>query len=598
MHPRTRLAAMALACLVLAACSHKDKNAPLAFVPADTPYAVANLEVLGDDARAALLAQADLQLPSQVAQMEAFAARIAVKDPQAARLVDAFAAELKGRTIAAFAAANGIDIKGRFALYGEDMAPVLRIELTDPKAFDAFVGRLETAWGNRLAVATIGTQTYRRQAFPKLGTELVLGVVGKQMVAALLPANAGVPLLRQTLGIDRPAKSLQDAGRLAKLAKDKGYAKWLVGEFDLTRALPLVIGGNGPFIAALRQARAAAESAQTGEPVANLLKTAPSCAPEAARIAARVPTISFGYTRLDAKHQDGRFDMALASDVAKAFSGLRIALPGLGTDGGDAAPFDLSLALPVADLRKFWSTQVDAVKAKPFTCPMLVSLNDTFAKLGDALPKAAIPPFGSLVGIRIALDSLAIDKTSSLPDFTGRIVFGTNDPEGLLATGQLMLPALASVKPPVNGTPVPMPKDLNTIFGQPAWIAVSPRALALGIGAGEQNDIASMLHESAGSAGQMARMHLAGGMYFDWLKFMEQKADNFAAAAAEMGKSDVPAIDGATPDEDATQAAADAARSKAQYAAMEAQAQRVQAIDAEMHVNDDGLVVTSHTTYK
>lgn len=598
MHPRTCLAPLVFACLVLAACSHKDKNAPLAFVPADTPYAIANLDVLSDATRTALLTQADLQLPSQVAQMEAFAARIAVKDPEAARLVDAFAAELKGKTIEAFAATNGIDLKGRFALYGEDMAPVLRIELTDPRAFDAFVGRLETAWGSKLATATIGNQPYRQQTFAKLGTQLVLGVVGKQMVAALLPVGASQALLRQTLGIDRPAKNLQDDGRLAKLAKDKGYAKWLVGEFDLTRVLPLVIGGNGPFISALRQARANAESAQTGEPVANLLKTSPSCVPEAARIAARMPGISFGYTRLDAKHQDGRFDMALASDVGQAFSGLRIVLPGLGNDSDSAAPFDLSLALPVADLRKFWSAQVAAVKAKPFTCPMLVSLNDTFAKLGDALPKTAIPPFGSLVGVRIALDSLAVDKTSSLPDFTGRIVIGTTDPDGLLATGQLMLPALVKVKPVTNGTPVPMPRDLNTIFGQPTWLATSPKAVAIGIGAGEQNRIAGMLHEAAGSAGQMGRMHLAGSMYLDWLKFMEQKADNFAAAAAEMQKSDVPAIDGATPDEDAAQAAADAARSKAQFAAMEANAKRVQVIDAEMHIDDDGLVVTSHTTYK
>ena len=45
-------------------------------------------------------------------------------------------------------------------------------------------------------------------------------------------------------------------------------------------------------------------------------------------------------------------------------------------------------------------------------------------------------------------------------------------------------------------------------------------------------------------------------------------------------------------------AAADAARSKAQFAAMEAQARRVDGIDAEVHVDDSGLVVTSQTTLK
>jgi hypothetical protein len=597
MQSRTRFIALGLACVALAACSHKDKNAPLAFVPADTPYVAANLAALDDATRGALLEQADLQLPSQVAQMEAFATREQANDPDAARLVRAFTAELKGKTIEAFAQANGFDLKGRFALYGEGMAPVLRFELTAPKAFEGFVGRLETAYGKQLDTATIGTQNYRKQLFPASGTELVLAVVGKQMVAAILPADAATPLLRQTLGLDRPTKSLQDDGRLASLAKDKGYAKWLVGQLDLTRALPLVISGSDPLIAAIEHAHAGAESAKTGEPLANLLKTSPSCAPEASRIAARVPSISFGYTRLDAQHQDGRLDVALADDIVKAFSGLKVELPGLG--GGRAAPFDLSLALPVAALRTFWSAQADAVAAKPFTCPMLADLNDSFAKLGEAMPKAAIPPFGNLLGLRLALDSLSADKTSSLPNFSGRVVLGTSDPSGLLATGQMMVPALAKLKPAANGAPVALPKDMATMLGQPAWLATGDKALALGIGAGEDGKLAATLHDPAGGPGQMLRMHLSGAMYLDWLKFMEMKSDSLAAAAAEMSKSDEPTINGdTTPADEAAQTAADAARSKAQFAAMEAQAQRVDSIDAEAHVDDSGLVITSHTTLK
>ena len=45
MRSTTRIAALGLGGLLLAACHHKDKDAPLAFVPADTPYVVANLDV-------------------------------------------------------------------------------------------------------------------------------------------------------------------------------------------------------------------------------------------------------------------------------------------------------------------------------------------------------------------------------------------------------------------------------------------------------------------------------------------------------------------------------------------------------------------------
>lgn len=598
MQPSTRLIALGLACVALAACSHKDKNAPLAFVPADTPYAIANLDVLGSDTRSALLAQADLQQPSQAAQMESFATRIQAHDPDAARLVRAFAAEYRKQPLETFASSNGIDLKGYFAFYGEGMAPVLRVDLSSPQAFGAFVGRLEAAYGKKFDTASIGTLHYWRQLFPASGTQLILAVTGRQMVAALLPADAATPLLRQTLGLDRPARSLQDTDRLVDLAKHKGYAKWLVGTLDLTRALPLVVSGSDPLIAAIEHARASAESAQTGEPVANLLQASPACAPEASRIAARVPSLSFGYTRLDARHQDIRFDAALAPDIAKAFSGLKVALPGLG--GGDnAAPFDLSLAVPMAAIRGFWSAQADAVKAKPFTCPMLVELNGVFAKLGELLPKTAIPPFGNLAGLRLAVDTLGADQTSSLPNFSGRIVFGTSDPAGLIAASQLMMPSLAGFKPAANGAPTALPKDMDTLFGQPSWLSAGNNTVAIGIGTGENAKLPGMLHDATGDTGQMARMHLSGAMYLAWLNYLEAKSASQAAAAAEMSKSTEPLLGGViSPADEAAQEAADAARSKAQYMAMEAKAKDVESIDAEAHVDDDGLVVTSQTTLK
>ena len=103
MRSTTRYLAMGLASVMLAACAHKDKDAPLAFVPADTPYVVANLEVMDDSTRKVLLAQADVQLPSQLAQMDAAADRLATKDPGGARLLRALRAEFNGKTVESFA---------------------------------------------------------------------------------------------------------------------------------------------------------------------------------------------------------------------------------------------------------------------------------------------------------------------------------------------------------------------------------------------------------------------------------------------------------------------------------------------------------------
>jgi len=597
MRSTTRFMALGLTSVLLAACGHKDKDAPLAFVPADTPYVVANLDVLDDDTRKALLAQADTQLPSQLAQLDAAADQMAKKDPDGARLMHALVAEFNGKTIETFAQNAGLDLKGYSALYGLGLAPVLRISLSDPKAFDGFVGRLETAYGKKLDVASIGAQSYRKYNFAASGTEAILAMVGKQAVLSLLPAEASPALIRQALGLDRPEKSLQDDGRLTTLAKAKGYQSWVVGDLDLTRALPMAISGNDPLFASIIKAHAAAESAKTGEPIANQLQTSPSCAPEATRIAARVPAISFGYTQLDTGHQNVRFDIALADDISKAFFDLKVDLPGLGSAG--TSPFDVSIALPVAQLRTFWSAQADAVAAKPFTCPALTDLNDGFAKLGPAMQKAAIPPFGDLLGLRIALDTLTPAKDGGMPTFTGRVVLGSNNPTGLLAMSQMMVPALAQLKLTPNGPPAPLPKDMASMLGQPTWIALGDKAIAIGVGAGEDAQLADTLKAATGDTGRTGRMHLTGAMYTTWLELMEAKADSLAATAAALGKSDDSSVDSAdnTP-EDASQVAADAARSKAQFAAMKAQAARVNSIDAETHVDADGMVITSQTTLK
>jgi hypothetical protein len=588
----TRFIALGLAGVLLVACGHKDKNAPLAFAPADTPYVFANLDVLDEATRNALLTQADAGLPSQIAQLEATADRLASTDADGARLLHALAAEFKGKTLQAFTRDAGVNLAGHYAIYGIGMAPVARFELSDPKAFEGFIERLETAYGKKLDVAREGQQDYRRHVFATSGTQVLLATQGKHAVLALLPANASTPLLRQALGLDRPQKNLQDDGRLEKLAKANGYKKWAVGQFDLTRALPLALGGTDPLLNAMRNARAQAVAAKTGEPVANQLQTAPSCTTEAARIAARVPGIGFGYTQLDAKHQDARLDVTLAADIGKAFSGLKVELPGL--NGTDAAPFDLSLALPMAALRGFWSTQAQAVAAKPFTCPALLSLNESFAKLVPALQKAAIPPFGDLQGVRLALDALVPVKDKALPTFSGRLLVAYTNAPGLFALGQATVPSLTQLRPAIDGTPLALSRDLTTMLGQPTWIAMTEKVLALGIGAGEDAKLAQSMKSPGGGAGQMARMHLTGDMYVQWLQLMQQKVDSLAAATAAMTRSD----DNDADDNDAATAAADAERSKAQFAAMKVQAERIASIDVEMHVQDQGLVITSQTALK
>jgi len=582
MRPTKRLLALGVASVLLAACGHKDKDAPLAFVPADTPYVVASLDKLDDDAYEAMLAQANSELPGQVAQMKAFAQDLDTKgNADGARLVRALAAEFDGKTAEAALKNMGLDAKSGTAFYGLGLAPVVRVTLADNAAWDAFVGRLETAYGKKLETADAGGQAYRHVALSDSGVQLVIATVGKQAVVSLLPVDAAQPLVRQALGADRPEKSIQEDGRLADLAKAKGYKDYAVGQVDLTRLLPLIATGKDPLFATFLKH----QSAKSGEPVPAL---PPSCQTEATRIAARVPSVSFGYTKLDLHHQDQRVDIALADDITKAFSGLKVEVPGLGSDA--KGPFDISLALPVEQLRTFFTAQAEAVAAKPFECPAFASMNDSFAKMGSTMQQAAIPPIGDLRGLRLVIDSFKpAASAQQMPQITGRVVIATRNPAGLLAMGQAMLGG--DFKLAGDGKPVALPPNISGMLGMPGWAAMNGQAIAVGVGAGEDAQLDDVLMGSTGDAGRVSRLHLNGDMYRSWVDVMADKAKSYASAMTEAAGAD------GAPDDQATTAAT-AQRSNAQFDAMKAQAARVVQVSGESHVDEKGLVISGSVEYK
>lgn len=582
MRPTKRLLALGVASMLLAACGHKDKDAPLAFVPADTPYVVASLDKLDDDAYEAMLAQANSELPGQVGQMKAFASDLEGKgNKDGANLVKALAAEFDGKTAEAALKNMGLDAKNGTAFYGLGLAPVARIALADTAAWDAFVGRLETAYGKKLETADAGGQPYRHVALSDSGIQLIIATVGKQAVVSLLPADAAQPLIRQALGADRPEKSIQEDGRLADLAKDKGYKDYAVGQLDLTRLLPLIATGKDPLFATFLKH----QSAKTGEPVPAL---PPSCQTEASRIAARIPSVSFGYTKLDLHHQEQRVDIALADDITKAFSGLKVEVPGLGSDATGA--FDISLALPVEQLRTFFTAQAEAVAAKPFECPAFASMNDSFAKMGSTMQQAAIPPIGDLRGVRLLIDSFKpAANAQQMPQLTGRVVIATRNPAGLLAMGQAMLGG--DFKLTGDGKPVALPQNISGMLGMPGWAAMNGQAIAIGLGAGEDAKLDDVLMGSTGDAGRVSRLHLNGDMYRSWVDVMAEKAQTFASNMTEAAGAD------GAPDGQADTAAA-AQRSKAQFDAMKAQAARVVQVSGESHVDEKGLVISGAVEYK
>ncbi len=585
MRSTTSYLALALVSVWLAGCSHHKADSPLAYVPDDTPYVLTNLKPLDADTRDALLARADAELPQQIEYLRSALPSISGASEREIRLLDLLARQIQGKSVERFSQEVGIDLKGRVVLYGLGLSPVLRLPLRDAAAFGQFITQLQSAWGQPIPSETLDGQTYHHIDLGSTGTQLLIALRHDVAIAAVLPVHADARLLSQALGLTPAAHSLLDGNSLHDLVKAKGYRTQIVARIDTHRLLGLIAGGHDPLLTSLLTAQVSAESRQTGEPIARLISIPSSCGRDARRIADRVPQISFGYTRLDAQHQDTRWDIGLADDIVQTFAGLAPDLPGLGAT--TTAPFDLQAAVPMAEARIFLQKQVDAVTASPFTCPTVADLNTLAKRLAILIQQLGVPPIGQLRGLRLTLDRFDTLQPG-LAGLSGRAVIATQMPDSLISTAQLFIPSTSGLRIQTDSQPVALPDELLAPVGQPGWVAANSKAVAIGIGAGEGSQLATDLAAPASGHAPLGSIHLNGSMYRNWVELADLRA-----AQSREAMLDAQPADGTTA---SMPASALAASSRAQMASMRAQADRIDHFDAHWWMDAGGLVISNEVT--
>jgi hypothetical protein len=243
------------------------------------------------------------------------------------------------------------------------------------------------------------------------------------------------------------------------------------------------------------------------------------------------------------------------------------------------------MALPVKALRTFLAAQASAVTAKPFTCPAFQGMNKGFTKLSAQLPKMAMPGIGDLLGVRVSLDSITPPGAGQRPSATGRLLIASDNPEGLLALLQSVARPLSTMSIKPDGKPVAVPPQLTRMSGQPGWIAMTAKALAIGVGTGEDTKLAGMLQTASGDAGDLLRVHLDGAMYAQWLTTVFNISKRGIARQAASANPEV-----------AAQATAAQKQMELSSKAALAVAKKIESMSVHMHMGKHGLVIDGQTT--
>lgn len=500
MRPALRHAALAAACvsaLVLAGCGkHVASNAPITFAPADTPYLFANFKAAPEDIATAWGQANNAVMAARIQQLGKMAEAVGPENPDVANIFDAIQTELANvHSSKELAQTVGFSQSSLYAFYGVGDLPVARIELASPDAFKAFWARVEKRAGITTPTATLDKQTYWVLGGADARMHVLVAIEDKQLVATLAPANASPGMLKQLLGLAKPSGNASD--RLSGLNDKHGYSDYGSGYVDLPKLFANLYDGKDAITQEFAR--------DVGGSLAN-----PSCASEFASIANQAPLVSAGFQTYSATEMRGSLDVKLSSSLLGALTALKQPVPGMDATASGSM-FDMVMALPLQKWQAFIKGRAEAAAAKTYQCPALQSLNK-FAKTA-ANPPVQMPPEGaSLLGFRVVLD-----KWEAGPQIAGRAVVASSNPAELVQKIQQTMPQFALKTIPTDGQPVAfdLPPRLQAMLGgsNQGWIAANAKALAIGIGDGEEARLGDTLGASAGNGDKLLRMHFDGKMY-------------------------------------------------------------------------------------
>lgn len=505
---------------LLVACSKSsnDANAPLAFVPADTPYVYANLEPTPKAVTEQWSKHMQEYLPIALSMygtmLDDASKKADAKTASLVKVARVLLGEVKSHDNWDKLRTIGLKPDARIAFYGVGMVPVLRVELGDAAAFKAEIAHVEQLSGEKLPVAKTGAQEYWQLVFGNV--TFMLAIEDSQLVATIAPIDASDNLKQTLLGMIRPTQSMAAAGTLQALAKQYGYSPYGEGFFDFTRIAQRL--SNAPTGTDLEIAKS------LGLPTSG---SDAACKGDYLRLAQKFPRLAFGAVELSEKRMQIGMQLETDADLAKQLMVALTAAPGTGASGEGIV--DFSVSLPLLKLKEFWLAQADAVVAHPFSCPSFADLNQGFVQMKSKLDVTIPPPVSDLMGFRVVLDKLTY-RSGAMPIATGRALFASNNPAAAVAMAQLTLPPLKGLKLTADSKPVALPSGLVPTALPPLFAAMSDKALAIGVGSEEAAALTKFLATPTSEEPEFLRIYGTGAIYGLMSNFMGQMQARLPAA--------------------------------------------------------------------
>lgn len=496
--PRRALLAAMLA-LALTSCG-SDENAsdPLAFVPADSPYVLANRVATPEAITQSWLGMYGTSLSDIYADMATDPTLTAIEG-EFGEWIRAAVPEMANMASLDGMKALGLKPEARYAFYGHGLMPVYRIELGDVAKFNEVVARIEGRAGKKLATRKLDDFTLWQFANEK--ATVLFGPINNQLVVTVAPAQADEARLRAQLGLTLPEDSLLEANSLETLDSKYGYTGHLSGYINIVALAQRLSGRN--------EADNQVIVAFGGE----VPKLAPECAAELDSMTAKFPRLVFGTTKFEAKHMVVNSVFELESALATSLKALAAPIPG--SDATDSTLFRVAMSANIPETVRFLGGVADAIAAKPYQCEELKSLNQSAAEMKAGLANPGLAMAGSVSSLHVGLTALELGGENEMPkSLAGFITVGSSTPMMLWGLMQSSAPPLANVVLAADSKVVPLPKDAAPLPIPLVMKAVmTEKSLGLATGDVEDSRFVALATVPAASDGTMLRYGVNGSFF-------------------------------------------------------------------------------------
>jgi len=509
--------------LTFGACSKQDESETsqpgselLAYVPADTPYVVANLETVPDELIDAYLERLQPVLDTMQSRLSAAREKLESDqtdpDDPGLRLAHALLMEFDGKLSRSGLESLGFDMGSKRVLYGMGAFPVIRLGLSNPETLRSTILRVMENAG-----ITAPEQEFQGVAFWRLSdpghTDVDMGfyvsVLEDHLAMGLLPTTAEAELLPAFLGLESPAGN-EVQTRLQKLNRDNGYTGYGSGILDLRQLADQFLD---PTTLTGQTLAASGEWEQTA--------LAPECVAEIHEVIANFPVMTLGIKELSDSAIAMQYRVETPDTLASRLVGLVSEIPAADTQ--TSRLLELAFGMRFGPVRDFLREKAAAIVNDPYQCEYFVELNENAAEALEQLDQPMPPFLNNFRGLRVSLSDFVLGQDPMPANARGYVAVHVEQPQMFVGMAQMFLPDLSSLPLAPGEPPVRLPEGLVPVVGLTAFAAMSDSAIGLSLGEGEEDGLTDFLDRKAGPEGTFLSASYDMAAYLDYSKNLSDR---------------------------------------------------------------------------